>query len=49
MSLETAIDQPASRLPVFDENTCAEDMDKMVANATRAANFLRRSATRGGS
>lgn len=41
MSLETALSQTASRLPVFDENTCAEDMDKMVANATRAANFLK--------
>jgi DNA-binding transcriptional ArsR family regulator len=41
MSLETTVNQPASRLPVFDENTCAEDMDKMVQNATRAANFLK--------
>ena len=33
--------QPVSRLPVFDENTCADDMDRMVANATRASNFLK--------
>jgi len=30
-----------SRLPVFDENTCAEDMDRMMRNATRASNFLK--------
>lgn len=28
-------------LPVFDENICAEDMDKMAANAMRASNFLK--------
>ncbi|QDC08492.1 winged helix-turn-helix transcriptional regulator [Oceanicola sp. D3] len=28
-------------LPVFDKNMCAEDMDRMVANATNAANFLK--------
>ncbi len=28
-------------LPVFDKNMCAEDMDRMVANATAAANFLK--------
>ncbi|MEH6523656.1 ArsR/SmtB family transcription factor [Sulfitobacter sp.] len=28
-------------LPVFDENTCAEDMDKMAASAVQAANFLK--------
>ncbi|WP_114287217.1 ArsR/SmtB family transcription factor [Candidatus Halocynthiibacter alkanivorans] len=28
-------------LPVFDENVCAEDIDKMMRNATRAANFLK--------
>lgn len=31
----------ASRLPVFDANTCPEDMDKMVKNAERASNFLK--------
>ena len=28
-------------LPVFDENICPEDMDKMAGNAVRAANFLK--------
>jgi DNA-binding transcriptional ArsR family regulator len=28
-------------LPVFDVNMCAEDMDKMAANAMQAANFLK--------
>ncbi|WP_299756452.1 metalloregulator ArsR/SmtB family transcription factor [uncultured Boseongicola sp.] len=28
-------------LPVFDENTCAADMDKMATNAMRASNFLK--------
>jgi len=31
----------ASRLPVFDTNMCAEDMDKMMKNAQRASNFLK--------
>ena len=30
-----------SRLPVFDENTCPEDMDRMMDNAQRASNFLK--------
>ncbi len=30
-----------SRLPVFDENTCPEDLEKMVQNALRASNFLK--------
>ncbi|MBE1294333.1 MAG: metalloregulator ArsR/SmtB family transcription factor [Rhodobacteraceae bacterium] len=30
-----------SRLPVFDENTCAEDMAKMMTNAQAASNFLK--------
>lgn len=34
------LDQP-SRLPVFDENTCPEDMDRMLDNAQRASNFLK--------
>ncbi|WP_410482344.1 ArsR/SmtB family transcription factor [Ovoidimarina sediminis] len=33
-------DQP-SRLPVFDENMCREDMERMVRNAQRASNFLK--------
>ena len=28
-------------LPVFDENMCPEDMDKMAGNAIKAANFLK--------
>jgi DNA-binding transcriptional ArsR family regulator len=28
-------------LPVCDENTCAEDMDKMAASAVQAANFIK--------
>lgn len=28
-------------LPVFDEDTCEEDLDRMMANATQAANFLK--------
>jgi DNA-binding transcriptional ArsR family regulator len=28
-------------LPVFDINMCAEDMDKMAANAMQASNFLK--------
>jgi DNA-binding transcriptional ArsR family regulator len=28
-------------LPVFYENMCAEDMDKMAASAVQAANFLK--------
>ena len=28
-------------LPVFDADMCAEDLDKMAANAMKAANFLK--------
>jgi len=28
-------------LPVFDENTCDEDLERMMENATNAANFLK--------
>jgi len=31
----------ASKLPVFDADMCAEDLDKMVKNAERASNFLK--------
>ncbi|QFT31138.1 MULTISPECIES: ArsR/SmtB family transcription factor [Stappiaceae] len=31
----------ASRLPVFDADMCAEDMDRMMKNAQRASNFLK--------
>lgn len=34
-------DMTQSRLPVFDENTCPEDMEKMMRNAMRASAFLR--------
>lgn len=37
----TAEEPRPSRLPVFDENTCAEDMAKMMANAQAASNFLK--------
>ncbi|MFK7752139.1 MAG: ArsR/SmtB family transcription factor [Sedimentitalea sp.] len=37
----TSDPQPDSRLPVFDANTCAEDMEKMLVNAQRASNFLK--------
>ncbi|MEM9426481.1 MAG: metalloregulator ArsR/SmtB family transcription factor [Pseudomonadota bacterium] len=42
MTLETtANSQTTSRLPVFDANMCAEDMEKMVRNAQSASNFLK--------
>lgn len=34
-------DEASSRLPVFDANMCAEDMDRMMQNAQRASNFLK--------
>lgn len=33
--------ESASRLPIFDQNTCPEDMEKMMKNAETAANFLK--------
>ncbi len=40
--LQTSIQDPTpSRLPVFDENTCPEDMAKMMSNAQLASNFLK--------
>ena len=33
--------QIVSRLPVFDKNMCTDDMEKMLANAQLAANFLK--------
>ncbi len=33
--------QTVSRLPVFDRNICAEDMQRMMENAQRASNFLK--------
>ena len=32
---------PASRLPVFSEDTSPEDMERMVKNAQSASNFLK--------
>ncbi|MEO0390825.1 MAG: metalloregulator ArsR/SmtB family transcription factor [Pseudomonadota bacterium] len=40
MSLDTQ-QGTASRLPVFDQNTCPDDMDRMMKNAETAANFLK--------
>jgi len=34
-------DPAKSRLPVFDVNTCPEDMEKMMKSAQDAANFLK--------
>ena len=31
----------APRLPVFDVNMCAEDMERMMKNAQQASNFLK--------
>jgi DNA-binding transcriptional ArsR family regulator len=42
MTLETTPKPPRpSRLPVFDANMCADDMEKMVKNAQDASNFLK--------
>ena len=42
MALNTIAEEaPKSRLPVFDKNMCAEDMEKMVDNAQAASNFLK--------
>lgn len=38
---QTAPESTPSRLPVFDERTCPEDMEKMLRNAMRASNFLK--------
>ena len=32
---------PRSRLPVFDPEMCAEDIERMVENAQNASNFLK--------
>lgn len=36
-----SFDEGRPRLPVFDANTCAEDMDRMMENAQQASNFLK--------
>ena len=42
MTLDTSPNsQTPSRLPVFDPNMCAEDMEKMIKNAQAASNFLK--------
>ena len=38
---DTHTPQAETTLPVFDENMCAEDMEKMVKNAMRASAFLK--------
>lgn len=35
------IETTSTRLPVFDKNMCASEMDKMAENAVNAANFLK--------
>jgi DNA-binding transcriptional ArsR family regulator len=35
------LEERPSRLPVFDKNMCAEDMDRMMENAQAASNFLK--------
>ena len=34
-------DEAEGQLPVFDENTSPDDMDRMMRNAMRASNFLK--------
>jgi len=41
MTVETTAPDTGTRLPVFDKNMCAEDMEKMVKNAQAASNFLK--------
>ena len=41
VSTSEGTDAGNSRLPVFDANMCAEDMEKMIKNAMRASNFLK--------
>ncbi len=33
--------ETTTRLPVFDPNMCAEDMERMMQNAQHASNFLK--------
>ncbi|WP_093971963.1 ArsR/SmtB family transcription factor [Boseongicola aestuarii] len=41
MSLDNQSETGHSKLPVFDENTRPEDMDRMAKNAMNASNFLK--------
>ena len=40
-STPATTDGMPSRLPVFDKNMCAEDMERMMHNAQDASNFLK--------
>ncbi len=40
-ALETGNTSRQTRLPVFDADVCADDMEKMVKNAQAASNFLK--------
>ena len=40
-STPATTDGMPSRLPVFDKNMCAEDMERMMQNAQDASNFLK--------
>lgn len=40
-SVDATAPVAGSRLPVFDVNMCADDMDKMMRNAQTASNFLK--------
>lgn len=35
------IETSTTRIPVFDKNMCASEMDRMAENAVNAANFLK--------
>ncbi len=41
MTMEETQTEKPSRLPVFDTNVSAEEMEKMVENAQAASNFLK--------
>ena len=41
MSLDNQPQSRRSKLPVFDENTHPDDMDRMAKNAMNASNFLK--------
>lgn len=41
MNMTRQTDTTASRLPVFEPDMCAEDMERMMKNAERASNFLK--------
>lgn len=41
MTMEETQTEKPSRLPVFDANVSAEEMEKMVENAQAASNFLK--------